>query len=147
MLFFSPTAASTGSFVPSHSVSGAAGSTGVATLRVTLGNFTDYVAQWTIVGKGAIAIDDIRIEDERHRVTVASEDTEGQSPRIRSARAFLPVVRLGQPVDIALPAVGGRAPYLWGGARCHRQLGFKSSPIPACRDGRRPLELSCSTRW
>ena len=116
MLFFSPTAASRGSFVPSHSVSGAAGSTGVATLRVTLGNFTDYVAQWTIVGKGAIAIDDIRIEDERHRVTVASEDAEGQSPRIRLARAFLPVARLGQPVDIALPAVGGRAPYQWRAA-------------------------------
>src|SRR5207237_6796433 len=61
-LFYSPTGGAAGNFLPSVTVTGQAGATGTATLTNTLGPYSDYEARWNVIGNGAIAIDDIRIE-------------------------------------------------------------------------------------
>jgi uncharacterized protein (TIGR01370 family) len=50
---------------------GAVGQTGTATLDATLGANSDYAALWTIIGTGAVSIDDIQITDATGRVVAS----------------------------------------------------------------------------
>jgi uncharacterized protein (TIGR03437 family) len=63
---------------------GAAGTTGTATLTSTLGNFSDYQGLWHIVGTGAISIDNIRITDLATGKVIAFENAEGTGPTLKS---------------------------------------------------------------
>lgn len=74
--FFSDRVGSAGPFVPTGSITGAAGATGTATLTATLFDFPDYAAGFKINGTGAIAIDEIKITDASGQL-VASENAEG----------------------------------------------------------------------
>ena len=64
------------SLVSTALITGSTGSSGTASHRVTLRNFSDYQFQFKIDGTGAIAIDEVRIADSGGRV-VASENAEG----------------------------------------------------------------------
>ncbi len=76
VLFYSPIAGAQNNFLPSQTVFGAAGDTGTVSLTNTLGSFDDYQARWNVIGKGAIAIDDIQITNASTGAVVASEDAE-----------------------------------------------------------------------
>jgi len=112
-LFYSPTGGAARNFLPSVTITGAPGSAGIATLTSTLGGYDDYEARWNVVSRGAIAIDDIRIIERQTSQVVASENAEGQAPRIRLTHAFLPPGRAARTFSAALAAVGGTSPYTW----------------------------------
>jgi hypothetical protein len=76
VLFFSPTGGNRGSFLPSFTIEGRAGSMGSATLTNTLGSFSDYEARLNVVGTGAITVDELRITDVTTGQVVATEDAE-----------------------------------------------------------------------
>ncbi len=76
VLFLSPSAAAQGNFLPSVTITGAAGTTGTTTLTNTLGPYTDYRALWTIAGTGAISIDDIQIIDVTSGKVIGTTNTE-----------------------------------------------------------------------
>jgi len=76
ILFYSPTGGAAGSFLPSVTVTGQAGATGVATLTNTLGPYSDYQARWDIPGTGAISIDDIQIIDVESGTVIAAANAE-----------------------------------------------------------------------
>ena len=76
VLFFSPSAAAQGNFLPSVTITGAAGTTGTTTLTNTLGPYTDYRALWTIPSTGAISIDDIQIIDATSGKVIAATNAE-----------------------------------------------------------------------
>ena len=63
LTFVSPTAFSQGVFLPNVTLSGAAGETGTATLTVTLAPHDDYELNLSVVGTGAMLVDDFQIED------------------------------------------------------------------------------------
>jgi hypothetical protein len=113
VLFFSPTGASSGNFLPSYLITGIAGSVGAATLTNTLADYGDYQARWDIVGKGSIVIDDIQIVDVLTGTTVATEDAEGTGIQFNLAQAFLPAPQAGHTFSVALAALGGKPPYTW----------------------------------
>ena len=113
VLFFSPKAGAVGNFLPSQNISGPVGTTGVAELTNTLGNFDDYQLRWNIVGRGAIAIDEIQLVDVATGFVLLAEDAEGNTPSFRLARAALPPARVGRTFAITLAALGGRPPYTW----------------------------------
>jgi hypothetical protein len=75
-LFYSPTGGAAGNFLPSTTITGAAGASGTQTLTNTLGPYSDYEARWNIVGTGAISIDDIQIVNVTTGLTIATEDAE-----------------------------------------------------------------------
>jgi hypothetical protein len=74
--FFSQQASNGGHFLQTATITGAAGSSGTATVTATLESYADYAAGFKIGGTGAIAIDDIRITD-RGGQLVAAENGEG----------------------------------------------------------------------
>ena len=113
VLFFSPKAGAVGNFLPSQNISGPVGTTGVAELTNTLGNFDDYQLRWNVVGRGAIAIDDIRLIDVSTGGVLLTEDVEGTAPSFRLAQATLPPARVGRTFAVSLAALGGRPPYTW----------------------------------
>jgi hypothetical protein len=77
-----------------------------------------------VVGKGAIAIDDVQIVDVATGIVIASEDPEGTSvTSIRLAQAFLPPGQIGRTYSVALAAWGGQSPYTWKAG---------TVPLPAC---------------
>src|SRR4029450_8622666 len=115
VLFFSQAAAARGSFLPGRNLNGPAGSTGGATLTNTLTKGGDYSLRGTVVGRGTIVVDEIKITTEEGNLPVAIEDAEGTAPRFQLAQAYLPPVRAGQPVSIPLSVTGGRAPCGWSG--------------------------------
>jgi hypothetical protein len=80
VLFFSPTGAASGSFLPSVSIAGAAGDSGTADLTNVLGPYADYEARWNVVGTGAISVDEIVITRVSSGQAVATENAEGQAP-------------------------------------------------------------------
>src|SRR5581483_6477978 len=82
--FFSQTGANHGNFLPSTTVTGAAGSTGTATLTGTLSAYADYQALWTIGGTGAISIDNIHLIDAATGKVIATENAEGLAPTVGS---------------------------------------------------------------
>jgi len=84
VLFYSPTGAAAGSFLPSTTITGASGATGTATLTNTLGSYTDYQAGWNVIGTGAISIDSIQITDGESGAVVASESANTLSPTVGS---------------------------------------------------------------
>jgi hypothetical protein len=79
VLFLSQTALTQGSFLPSVTFNGAAGTTGTATLANVLGSFTDYQVRWNIAGTGAVSIDNIQILDGATGSVVATENAETTS--------------------------------------------------------------------
>lgn len=89
VLFFSPTGANVGSFLPSVTVQGSAGTSGTATLTNTLGPFNDYEARWNLLGIGAIAIDEIQIVRLPSRELVVSENAEQQLPSLGAGLQLL----------------------------------------------------------
>ncbi|MCX6942938.1 MAG: hypothetical protein NTX09_19795, partial [Verrucomicrobia bacterium] len=113
VLFFSPKAGAVGNFLPSLPINAPVGTTGVAELTNTLGNFDDYQLRWNIVGRGAIAIDEFQLIDVATGFVLLSEDAEGTAPSFRLARAALPPARVGRTFAITLAALGGRPPYTW----------------------------------
>jgi hypothetical protein len=82
ILFWSSTGGAQGHFLPSIHITGQAGKSGSATLTNTLGDYTDYEALWSIVGTGAIVIDNIRVVNLTTGQTVATEDAEQLSPSL-----------------------------------------------------------------
>ena len=82
--FFSQTGANQGNFLASMTVTGAAGSTGTATLTSTLSSYPDYQAFWTIGGTGAISIDNIQLIDAATGKVIAAENAEGMAPTLGS---------------------------------------------------------------
>jgi uncharacterized protein (TIGR03437 family) len=77
VIIYSPTAASSGQFLPGTNITGSAGMTRTATLISTLGSFTDYEVLWSIAGTGAIVIDDIQIVNSATGQIVITEAGEG----------------------------------------------------------------------
>jgi hypothetical protein len=75
-LIFSPTGGDQGDFLPSITIHGQTGDTGIATLTNTLENYTDYEARWNIIGTGSIAIDNIEIVNLTTGQPIVSEDAE-----------------------------------------------------------------------
>ncbi len=71
-LFFSPA----GADAPSKYLDGEKGDYGDVSLTVTLKNFDDYRLLWTISGKGALAIDSVKLTMEGTDVPVAVADFE-----------------------------------------------------------------------
>jgi hypothetical protein len=63
LTFVSPTAFSQGIYLPNLVINGAAGDAGTATLTVTLAAYDDYDVSLSIVGTGAILVDDFQIVD------------------------------------------------------------------------------------
>jgi uncharacterized protein (TIGR03437 family) len=102
VLFFSPTGGQQGNFLPSQVVSGAAGTTGTATLTNTLGPFADYQARWNVVGNGSIAIDDIQIVNVSTSAVVATEDAEPGTFLLSTffVSASKPAFTWGEPVKV-----------------------------------------------
>lgn len=84
VLFYSPTGGAAGNFLPSVTITGAAGTTGTATLTNALGPYTDYVARWDIEGTGAISIDNIQLIDTSTGKVIAAENAEGTAPTVGS---------------------------------------------------------------
>jgi hypothetical protein len=80
VLFYSPTGASAGSFLPSVTITGVAGDAGTAELTNTLGPYADYEARWNIPGTGGISIDEIVITRVSTGQVLATENAEGQAP-------------------------------------------------------------------
>lgn len=80
--FYSLTGGAAGSFLPSLTLTGAAGDTGTATLTNTLGSYSDYRGQWNVIGTGAIAINDIQITDAATGTAIATEDCEESAPTV-----------------------------------------------------------------
>jgi hypothetical protein len=89
VLFFSPTAAGQGNFLPDVTITGAAGTTGTATLTNTLGPFTDYRVYFEVDGTGAIAVDNIQLIDQATGTFIATENAEGTAPNIGSGLQLL----------------------------------------------------------
>lgn len=79
-LFYSPTAAAQGNYLPSTLIFGQTGDSGTAMLTGTLGPSTDYQVQWDIPGTGAIAIDDIQIVDLASGNVIAGANVEPALP-------------------------------------------------------------------
>lgn len=75
-IIYSPNAGSVGDYLTGTTITGTAGDHGYATFSNTLGNYTDYYVAWNIVGTGAIAIDNIRIENLSRDFAIAEEDGE-----------------------------------------------------------------------
>ncbi len=113
VLFLSPKAAAAGNFLPSRTLNGAAGTTGSAELTNTLGAYDDYSVRWNIVGRGAIAIDDIQLFDVATGAVLLAENAEGNAPSFRLAQSALPPAQVGRTFAVALAALGGRPPYTW----------------------------------
>lgn len=113
VLFLSPRAASAGNFLPSRVLSGPAGTSGTVELINTLGAYDDYSVRWNIVGRGAIAIDDIQLIDVSTGLVVLAEDAEGNAPSFRLAQSSLPPAQVGRTFAVSLAALGGRSPYTW----------------------------------
>lgn len=63
MTFASPTAFSRSIYLPNLILNGAAGAAGTATLTVTLAPYDDYELSLSVVGTGAILVDDVQIVD------------------------------------------------------------------------------------
>ena len=82
--FFSQTAAAQQNFLAGVETTGAAGTTGTATLTSTLGNYSDYEGFWIMEGTGAISIDNIQIFDAATGNAIASENAEGTGPTLKS---------------------------------------------------------------
>jgi hypothetical protein len=76
VLFYSPTGAVSGHFLPSVLITGHAGDSGTVTLTNTLGPYSDYKAGWNIDGTGAISIDDIQIIDVASAKVIAAANCE-----------------------------------------------------------------------
>lgn len=116
VLFLSDTAASRDQWLPSLTIEGPPGSSGTASLRGTILDYPDYRVYWNIVGRGSIAVDDIRISELGPEGPIAVA-TEGAEPKpVRLAQRFLPRAYAGQAYG-AHPAVyGGRPPYSWSDA-------------------------------
>lgn len=76
LAFFSPTGDGAGDWLPSARVNGAAGDTGSMTLTNTLKEYSDYRILWNVVGTGAIAIDDIQIDNLDAGQSVLQENAE-----------------------------------------------------------------------
>jgi hypothetical protein len=89
VLFYSPTGGAAGSFLPSTQVTGAAGTTGTATLTNTLGPYSDYQARWDIIGTGAISIDTIQVIDTTTGKVIAGENAEGTAPSVSNGLRLL----------------------------------------------------------
>jgi hypothetical protein len=89
VLFYSPTGGALGDFLPAVTITGTAGSSGTATLTNTLGSYSDYEIFWTIVGTGAIAIDNIQITMLPTGQAVVSENAEGTAPNTGSGLQVL----------------------------------------------------------
>jgi hypothetical protein len=114
-LFYSPTGADQGSFLPSLTLNGPAGSSGSATLTNVLGPYSDYRVLWNVVGTGAIVIDNIQIIDLGSGSTVATDDIEltmpGPSSGLMLDGSATVTTTAGQIVDgaasVLLPS-GGR---------------------------------------
>ena len=82
--FFSQTAAAQQDFLAGVTTTGAAGTTGTATLSSTLGNYSDYEGLWGIEGTGAISVDNIQIVDAATGNVIAFENAEGTGPTLKS---------------------------------------------------------------
>jgi hypothetical protein len=65
-------------------ITGAAGTTGTATLTSTLGDYSDYRGYWNMGGTGAISIDNIQIADAATGNVIAFENAEGTAPTLKS---------------------------------------------------------------
>ncbi len=112
VLFYSPKGGAQGVWLPSRTITGAAGDTGRVTLRNTLGAFDDYRVHWNVIGIGAIVIDNIEFRDDAGRLILA----EGGERTARLAQAFLPVGRAGRGYWVAPALTGGTPPYAWKAA-------------------------------
>jgi hypothetical protein len=113
VLFYSPKAGAAGSFLPSRFIRDPAGTTGTVELTNTLGAYDDYGARWNIVGRGAIAIDDIQLIEVATGRVLLTENAEGPAASYRLAQSALPPAQVGRTFAVALAALGGKPPYTW----------------------------------
>ncbi|HLH32640.1 MAG TPA: hypothetical protein VKY31_15680, partial [Terriglobia bacterium] len=79
--FYSPTGGVPGGDIE---LTGAAGTSGTATITQTLGSYADYRVGWVIRGTGAIVIDNIQLTDAATGAAVASENAERTGPMLGS---------------------------------------------------------------
>ena len=84
--------------VNSFFVQAPAGSTGEATFTERLANFDDYSVLWTVIGQGAIAIDDIRQRHHRRDDSLRRRRSWDSSP--------FHILRLRQQTGVCLGRVG-----------------------------------------
>jgi len=103
VLFWSPTEARLNNWLGGKNINGLTGDSGVATLTVKLGNYTDYRVTWNIIATGSISIDNIEIKKINSNIVVATEDGEKldlqlSRPKLKmnQVRSFLDLVWNGQ---------------------------------------------------
>jgi uncharacterized protein (TIGR03437 family) len=82
--FYSPTGGAASGHLPSATITGASGATGIGILTDTLGSYADYFVYWDVIGVGAISIDSIQITDVVTGAVVASENVNTLSPKVGS---------------------------------------------------------------
>src|SRR5262249_45948709 len=101
--FYSPTAASQGSFSSGQTVSASAGSSGSVTMTNTLGPFDDYAAYWSFNSPGSVVIDNIQIVNLSTGAIVATEDAEPGTELLASffVSASKTAFIWGQPIKIS----------------------------------------------
>lgn len=99
VIFYSPEAGRAGDWLPGIIIDGRLGDVGRATLVGELGDYDDYVVNWSIKGRGSISIDNIKIVNLATGGILAVEDGE-QAVSVAGEYAF-PKARVDYRLDLA----------------------------------------------